>query len=38
MLGIDVYTENIPSKGRNTLRGLEEGQIMDIYAVYKRTP
>jgi SAM-dependent methyltransferase len=38
MLGIDVYTENVPTKGRNTLRGLAEGQLMDIYAVYRRAP
>lgn len=38
MLGIDVYTDNVPTKGRNTLRGLAEGQIMDLYVVYRKTP
>jgi hypothetical protein len=38
MLGIDIYTENVPTKGRNTMRGLEEGQLMDTYVVYKKTP
>jgi len=38
MLGIDVYTDNFPTKGRNTLRGLEEGQLIDTYVVYRKTP
>jgi SAM-dependent methyltransferase len=38
MLGIDIYTENVPTKGRNTMRGLEEGQLMDTYVVYRKTP
>jgi hypothetical protein len=37
VLGIDIYTDNVPTKGRNTLRGLEEGQLMDTYVVYKKT-
>lgn len=38
MLGIDIYTDNVPTKGKNTMRGLEGGQLLDIYAVYRKTP
>lgn len=38
ILGIDVIYENVPVKARNTMRGFEEGQIMDINAVYRRAP
>jgi ubiquinone/menaquinone biosynthesis C-methylase UbiE len=38
LLGLNVIYEDVPLKARNTLRGLEEGQITDIRAVYKRTP
>jgi SAM-dependent methyltransferase len=38
ILGPDVIIENAPVKRKNTIRGFEEGQIVDIYAVYRRTP
>ena len=38
VLGIDVIYENVPIKGRNTMRGFEAGQIIDVYTVYKKAP
>lgn len=37
-LGVDVIFENVPEKAENTVQGLEDGQIVSIYAVYKRAP
>ena len=38
VLGRQVVLEDVPIKGRNTLRGLEQGQIIDIRAIFRRTP
>jgi len=37
-LGIDVIYDDVPVKLKNTMRGLKEGHLVDIYAVYRRAP
>lgn len=36
-LGLSVIYDDVPIKSRNTLRGLEQGQMIDISAIFKRT-
>ena len=35
-LGLEVIYEDVPVKGRNTMSGFEQGQIIDVYAVYQQ--
>ena len=35
-LGIGVVYDNVPLKGKNTTRGFEQGQILNVYAVFEK--
>ncbi|MCH7587893.1 MAG: class I SAM-dependent methyltransferase [Chloroflexi bacterium] len=37
-LGVDILFEDVPLKRKNTMRGLEMGQLANIFAVFARTP
>lgn len=38
LLGLNIIYDDVPVKATNTLRGFQEGQIIDIRAVYRKTP
>lgn len=37
-LGVDILFEDVPLKRKNTLYGLQMGQLVNIFAVFARTP